>query len=371
MPAEFTFRLQQGTVIGGTVRNSAGQPIKGVSVDVMLSRGGQVEGRTSPDMWLSEGETPITDAEGRWSLDNVPPSLNLDLRLKLSHPEYVSDREWGETQDQQAIDLKALRSRKATIALRGGLMAAGTVTDPDGKPVAGAVVVRGDDPYFEVGSQEVKTDEDGRYQFPPLPAGPLNITVIAQGWMPALRKVAIGPEMKPFDFRLKPGKDLLVRFVDRAGKPIPGVYVGIDKWRGGKSLYNHRHPNVLDTHIPGQADQNGLFRWSWAPDDAVSYFIEKEGFVRHEAVLTASAGELPVTLSQVLRITGKVTDAATGRPVANVTAIPVAESAPGACSPSGTAPESSRTEPTRSRAAATVPMPPTECESRPRAIDRL
>ncbi len=39
----------------------------------------------------------------------------------------------------------------------------------------------------------------------------------------------------------------------------------IAKWRGGESLYNHRHPNVLDTHIPGQADENGLYRWSWAP----------------------------------------------------------------------------------------------------------
>ena len=56
------------------------------------------------------------------------------------------------------MDLKALRSRKATIIMRGGLVATGTVTDPQGKPVAGAVVVRGDDPYFEVGSQEVRTD---------------------------------------------------------------------------------------------------------------------------------------------------------------------------------------------------------------------
>ncbi len=161
-----------------------GQPIKGVSVDVMLQSGGQVEGRTSPDMWLSEDETPITDAEGRWTLDNVPPSLNLDLRLKFSHPDYISDPEWGTSQDQQGLDLKALRSRKATIIMRGGLVATGTVTDPQGKPVAGAVVVRGDNPYHEVGSQEVRTDEHGRYQFPPLPAGPLNITVIAQGWMP-------------------------------------------------------------------------------------------------------------------------------------------------------------------------------------------
>jgi BlaR1 peptidase M56/Carboxypeptidase regulatory-like domain len=329
LPKEFTFRLQLGTVIGGIVSNSNGQPIKGVSVDVMLNRGGQVEGRTGLDMWLSEGEVPITDAEGRWTLDNIPPSLNLDIRLKLSHPDYISDREWGESQDQQGVDLKALRSRQATIIMQGGLVATGTVIDPQGKPIAGAVVVRGDQPYMEVGSQEVRTDEHGRYQFPPLSAGSLTVTVIAQGWMPALRKVEIRPGMPPFDFRLEPGKELSIRLVDGAGKSVPGVYVGIAKWRGGESLYNHWHPSVLDMHIPVQADEKGLFRWSWAPGDAVTYWFHKEGFVRHEAMLTASASEQTVTLPQTLRISGKVTNAATGQPVKGLTAIPVVEFRPG------------------------------------------
>ena len=55
--------------------------------------------------------------------------------------------------------------------MRGGLVATGTVTDAGGKPIAGAVVVRGDHPYWEVGSQEVRTDEHGRYRLPPLPSG--------------------------------------------------------------------------------------------------------------------------------------------------------------------------------------------------------
>ncbi len=329
LPAEFTFRLQQGSVIGGIVRNSDGQAIKGVSVDVMLNRGGHVEGRTGPDMWLSEGEEPITDAEGRWTLDNIPPSLNLELRLKFSHADYISDREWGEMQDQQGVDLKALRSRQAAIILRGGLVATGTVTDSHGKPVAGAVVVRGDSPYREEGSQEVRTDESGRYQFPPLPSGSLTITVMAQGWMPALRKVEIRQGMSPFDFRLEPGKELRIRFVDGAGKPVPGVGVMIDKWRGGESLYNHRHPNVLNTQIPVQADENGLYRWTWAPGDSVTYVFEKEGFVRHEVSLTPRDSEQTVTLPQILKISGKVTEAATGQTVGRFIAIPVVEFRPG------------------------------------------
>ena len=81
--------------------------------------------------------------------------------------------------------------RTATIKMRGGLAATGTVTDPEGKPIAGAVVVRGDDPYLEWGSQEVRTDDHGVYKLPPLPRGPVTVTVVAPGWMPALKKVDI------------------------------------------------------------------------------------------------------------------------------------------------------------------------------------
>ena len=38
--------------------------------------------------------------------------------------------------------------------MQGGLMRTGTVTDPEGKPVTGAVVVRGDNPYFEVAARK-------------------------------------------------------------------------------------------------------------------------------------------------------------------------------------------------------------------------
>jgi thiol-disulfide isomerase/thioredoxin len=170
--------------------------------------------------------------------------------------------------------------------------------------------------------------EHGRYRLPPLPSGKVTITVMAPGWMPVLTKVDIRQGMSPFDFQLQPGKDLQIRFVDQAGKPVPGVGVAIDNRRGGESLYNHRHPNVLDTRIPIEADESGLYRWTWAPDDAVTFKFFKEGYARHQASLTASANEQTVTLPKVLRITGKVTDTA-GRPVKGMTAVPVIEFRPG------------------------------------------
>jgi hypothetical protein len=79
---------------------------------------------------------------------------------------------------------------------------------------------------------------------------------------------------------------------------VPGVGVGIVNWRGGKSLYNNKHSNVLNTKIPVAADKNGLYEWNWGPPDEVMYNFWAKGYrdvqaapytadgVEHEVKLT-------------------------------------------------------------------------------------
>lgn len=330
LPAEFTLHLRKGTVIGGLVRDEGGRPIRGAKVEVQCKGGAEADGRTTPLAWLAVGEHALTtDAEGRWSLDNVPAGDEVKVLLNLNHPEFVRDRVWGRLQEEQGVTMEALRARTAALTLRRGVSVTGTVSDPDGRPVAGAVVARGERPYTEWGSQEARTDARGVYRLPPLPRGPLTITAVAPGWMPSQRKVELRPGMGPVDFPLGPGKPIRVRLVDRLGKPLPDVDVQIKKWRGGEALYDHRDPQVVDTGIPHRSDKDGIFHWAWAPDDPVTYTFRKDGYAPREAALVADGREQTVTLEAKLRIAGKVTDAATGRPATRVTAIPVLEFAPG------------------------------------------
>ena len=44
------------------------------------------------------------------------------------------------------------------------------------------------------------------------------------------------PQMEPVDFQLEKGNALRVRVVDKDGKPIPGVFVTPDTWRGKRVL---------------------------------------------------------------------------------------------------------------------------------------
>ena len=329
LPSEFTFRLERGTVIGGIVRNEQGKPIERATVEVTLKHGGKRDGRTGANAWLSEGNDAVTtDAEGRWTLNNVPPGDDVRVLLKFTHPDYISDLN-GTLQEQQGVGTQALRARTATITMHRGLVTTGTVTDAEGKPVAGAVVVRGDRPYFEWGSQEVLTDARGVYRLPPLPRGPLMITVVAPGWMPAQKKLDLQPDLKPVDFHLEPGNEIRIRFKDRTGGPIPDVDVSINRWRGTEALYNNRHPNVINTQIPNQAGGDGLYHWSWAPNDAVTYQFWKEGYADRDAELVADGTEHTITLEPTLQIKGKVTDAVTGRPIDKMTVIPVLQYEPG------------------------------------------
>ena len=64
---------------------------------------------------------------------------------------------------------------------------------------------------------------------------------------------------------------------------MPNVFVAMKAGAGGKSLYNHKHPNVVDTQIPTQADENGVYEWTWAPGDQVEYSFGKEGYQEFRA----------------------------------------------------------------------------------------
>ena len=96
-------------------------------------------------------------------LDNVPPVNDANLLVKLTDPDYICDMSWGDMQRKQHVTTAALRGKTATIVMQQGTEITGTLTDPDGKPVAGAIVVWGDRPYWEHRpQQEVRSDENGR-----------------------------------------------------------------------------------------------------------------------------------------------------------------------------------------------------------------
>jgi RNA polymerase sigma factor (sigma-70 family) len=329
MPAAYTFRLGKATTAGGRVVDEAGKPIAGAKVSVDLASDPKPphgDGRVRFNGYLAGGTEPaITDAAGHWKIDTVPDHPEVELAIRVTHPDFVSDP-WEQPAAKLGITPEMLRKGTATIALQRGVICRGRVTDPDGNPVKNAIVIHGDDPYGGRETCKFPTDADGRFRLPALPARLTTLTVIAAGWAPQMRKVQFREAMPEHDFRLEPGKPARLKFVDGAGKPVPGASVYLHEWKGSKSIYsdhNPNHPKVPATGIPKKADAAGMWEWKHAPSEPVKISIYAKGFAELQTYVTGGAAERTVTLKAEHRITGRVTDAVTGKPIPQFTIIPI------------------------------------------------
>jgi beta-lactamase regulating signal transducer with metallopeptidase domain len=220
----------------------------------------------------------------------------------------------GQQTDVQVVEAAETPHRATTpsgprkTTTRGqGLPLEGTVTDRDGKPIARAWVGQGEDrcrPY----TVETQTDPQGRYRFADCNPGPLMLTAVAPGHSPELRRVTVTKDMQPVDFRLAPGKTLRLRVVDTAGRPLAGAGAGPDTWRGYRTLHF--------LGLPKTTDAQGRWVWDGAPADAMLCYVYCKGYMScRKRSLVATDDEQTIVLHPALVISGRISDAATGKPV--------------------------------------------------------
>ena len=200
IPDDFKFQLVKAVTIGGLVKDQAGGPIQGARIK--RAHGENV-------IW---GRSTFTNREGRWKFDDEEPETADRIKIRVTHPDYLSDRLGGELQREQQITYQALRDQTAAITLRPGLRVSGKVTDPAGKPYPRAIVIWGDDlkslPGERINENEAPTNSDGIYRLPVFGPGPVRVTVIAEGWMPESRIINIAEKTQSTDFQLRPGRKL-------------------------------------------------------------------------------------------------------------------------------------------------------------------
>jgi beta-lactamase regulating signal transducer with metallopeptidase domain len=284
LPGSQEFRYEAGTTIGGIVRDEAGRPIAGAKVSVMAP----VAEKENFSHWLG---FPVTDAEGRWRLDEAPAVL-AGVSVRVEHPDY------------RPGSAGASRDLDTVAVLAKGLAVKGRVLDLEGRPIAGASAIIGHD-IWGSDPPTAKADASGVFTLVNCPEGPSVVTVQAPGFAPELRDVRVGDAGEPVEFRLGPSSTLRVRVVDREGKPVVGAFFAADTWRGHRSI-----------RFRADTDAEGRIVWKDAPKDVVLCDMGIRGFMaRRHLPLTASDAEQTITLDPELVISGRVTESSTGRPI--------------------------------------------------------
>jgi hypothetical protein len=215
----------------------------------------------------------------------------------LKHPDYASPV----TYDLHKLPFEDLRAGKAELVMRKGIVVEGSVTDPQGQPVANALVKQfftkpGDDfgdPSLDSPSQT--TDQQGRYQFPLGPSGHRVVVAAAPGYAPQSRRMTVTPDTRTVDFRLSPSELVRVRVVDEQGEPVAGVDVStLIPARGIVEMFQATLPwaDAQDPWMelslagelarrqshPDQTDAEGRWSWPWISEKRISLSFSKSGY---------------------------------------------------------------------------------------------
>ncbi|MDB5338458.1 MAG: resA 1, partial [Planctomycetaceae bacterium] len=278
LPTEKTIRMESGKKIGGKVVDADHKPVAGARVSIAIPA------TDTPAESYYDLLDAKTAEDGTWSLDGAP--LNVaGLNLRIEHSRFITkrsavlDREDGEYQ------------------LDAGLTLTGRVVDGQGRPVPKVQVTVGRS-RWEGRETSADVKADGSYIVYALEPQSTLVTAEAPGLAPQVQQVAIDQETKPVDFQLLPGQTTRFQVVDMERKPVAGMRIVADTWKGFRSL---RWDAVTDAQ--------GAAVWNGAPQEAVTYHMVGIGYAaQRDVVVGPQADPHVITVHKPLKVQGTVLD---------------------------------------------------------------
>ncbi|MDR3620022.1 MAG: carboxypeptidase regulatory-like domain-containing protein [Paludisphaera borealis] len=273
-----TLKVSEQVVIHGRLLTPGGMPAQGVRATFtgfyndMTSKGMFVgyhdEHDALPEYWP---RTQTTDAEGRFTIESVPPGMyvNLDFR----HPDYAVDEVTVNTIPERTLS-PSIRGFEIvpveptfTHTLEPARPVQGRVTDKEsGKPLAGMLVEM--IPMRRHGGQRfsTRTDADGRYRvsghstdgtyfttvYPKADSGYLSSKELQNGWPAGAKHLEV-------NFALEKGRLIPGRVVDQNTKRgVAGAAVVYQPSRKNPNRGDHDLRNPVVTDADGRFKITGL-----------------------------------------------------------------------------------------------------------------
>ena len=188
-----------------------------------------------------------------------------------------------------------------------------------------AIIVTDDRPNFSILPCKFPTDADGRFRLPAARPDSNNADNHRRRLSASVAQNQPRTRLPSQDFRMRRENRFVCKDRRRQQQAGARCSVSIKGWKGSQSLestQNPNHPKLPDTKIPKRADVNGVWEWTSAPDDPVKLSVGMKG-ASADVEIAGGAPERTVVLKSEHRITGRVTDAATGQPIPAFTVIPI------------------------------------------------
>jgi len=290
--------LTTGITIRGRVLNTFGEPV------------------ADADVYLGEGylhfadpfvKRVLSDEDGRYEMPGLRERL---YQMTAAHPDYLTTQSMPvDTRGHELIE-------GVDIVMDAGVTIMGVVVDKGNDPIPGAVVCGwGDfnyDPEQPGYRRSATTDADGRFTLGRLrrtESGSITVSASARGYATATASVTVDVyEDAPAEelvIALEPEAVLVGRAVTEEKSPIFGVRVYV---------------RLNDLEIREvYTDGDGRFGFEGLTPGPFTLFLTRPGFLYKKMDVTVSDGPAPTEVEAVLAcgavLTGRVVNAATGRPI--------------------------------------------------------
>ncbi|HEY3174803.1 MAG TPA: carboxypeptidase-like regulatory domain-containing protein [Candidatus Polarisedimenticolia bacterium] len=319
--------LRPAAALEGTVRDATGRPISGATVSVAGPP--PIPIAVPIPIFFPVGVDPVeSDAQGRFLLERLPPKV--DIKISVESPAFAP---W----EMPGIRLRPGERRSGMeVLLDAGLMITGRVLDPERKPVGGASVTasrkreggpggfviridagrgskaggRGGPVRSGMGGDEyppVQTDPDGVFRVRGARPGIWSLEVKAHGYAPGsvggLKLEESASSLDAGDIALQPGAAIRGRAVTGAGDPVP--------FARGFARKEFSPVGEFTT-----AEDGSFVIGDLTAGEPLTVSIDADGFSAVEkAGLVAPLDDLEITLTAASRVSGRVLDRETRRPI--------------------------------------------------------
>ncbi len=264
--------LKPSSKIEGRVVDADGVPVEGAKVAAIP------EDKTAARYGMGYGGgDESTGVDGRFELAEVTPGATL---IQVTQPGFQVLRVGGfEVPADQPL-------RDVELRLTVGAQLTGTLTDAEGEPLSG-VMVMAIGPNGQMSeSGFAQTDGEGQYLLSSLLLGSHTITTIGEGLSRSSKNVLIEPGENRLDIQLGATVTISGRVFEASGRPLQGAQVML-------------HPQDQRQFFGGQSGADSLADGSFEIDQvpAGRYRVQahKEGHGWHRLPEVLEVGETPVS----------------------------------------------------------------------------